>query len=70
MWANFLGVDFLATVLKLRQDKTRQCFIWSLIQFYVYRLNFIQIIENYNTKLHTSGTIIKGNFVVACLRSH
>ena len=22
----------------LRQDKTRQCFIWSLIQSYVYRL--------------------------------
>ena len=24
---------------KTRQDKTRQCFIWSLIQSYVYRLN-------------------------------
>ena len=25
-------------IIDKRQDKTRQCFIWSLIQSYVYRL--------------------------------
>ena len=39
---------------KVRQDKTRQCFIWSLIQSYVYRLypnNFKIIIYNTNCTL-------------------
>ena len=39
-----LGVEtydimaFFTCVCKTRQDKTRQCFIWSLTQSYVYRL--------------------------------
>ena len=42
-----------------RQDKTRQCFIWSLIQSYVYRLypNNLKL----QHKLHTSGTVINVN---------
>ena len=32
------SVDFVELKLECRQDKTRQCFIWSLTQSYVHRL--------------------------------
>ena len=28
----------ICVITGVSQDKTRQCFIWSLIQFYIYRL--------------------------------
>ena len=44
MWANFLGVDFLATGLKLRQDKTRQDNVLFGVLYSPMYIDFIQII--------------------------